>query len=182
MYGDDGWCRSCGVPKHPQTGSLVLQSKGLTVTGVWVPNWQFDAYCLAELIAAEAVSRFNVRLRPVASPTGKVTGAHQIAIESSALAWFDEADLRRIIAPIHGQASESCPACGTTRWLPVGMDSLPLPGPSVFSGNPPVVASSEWFGAGKRSFRQILWRSDLADFLLSSSPRDFHRVTFPGAD
>jgi hypothetical protein len=36
-----------------------------------------------------------------------------------------------------------------------------------------VVASPEWFGAGKQSFRQILWRRDLADFLVAASPKDF---------
>lgn len=182
MYGEDGWCRSCGLPKHPQTGSIVLQSRGLTATGVWVPNWQFDVYCLAETIAAEAVSRFNIRLRPVATPQRSEAGARQIVIDPSALHWFDEADLRRIITEIHGRALEICPACGTTRWLPVGMDSLPRPDRSVFAGDPLVLASREWFGAGKQSFRQILWRRDLADFLMSRSPRDLHHVTLPGAD
>lgn len=42
MYGEDGWCRACGVPQRAQCGSMVLQRKGLTVAGAWVPNWQFD--------------------------------------------------------------------------------------------------------------------------------------------
>ncbi|MGZ5422727.1 hypothetical protein [Aeromicrobium sp.] len=35
------------------------------------------------------------------------------------------------------------------------------------------MASPEWFGAGNQTFRQILWRRDIAQFLLEVSPRDF---------
>lgn len=38
MFGEDGWCRSCGVPRRPQSGSLVLQRKGAVAEGVWIPN------------------------------------------------------------------------------------------------------------------------------------------------
>ena len=60
MFGEYGWCRSCGVPTHPQTGPLVLQRKGMKVDGGWVPNWQFDAICLERSVAAEASSRFEL--------------------------------------------------------------------------------------------------------------------------
>jgi hypothetical protein len=33
LFGEDGWCRSCGVPRHPQTGSLILQRKSFKVRG-----------------------------------------------------------------------------------------------------------------------------------------------------
>jgi len=36
-----------------------------------------------------------------------------------------------------------------------------------------VLASQEWFGVGKRSFHQIIWRRDVAEFLVTSSPKDF---------
>jgi hypothetical protein len=144
----------------------------LTIAGVWVPNWQFDVYCMADPIADEAVRRFGLGVRPVVSPTGHELGAQQVIVEPSSSPWFDEKDLRRIITPIHGQASESCRECGVTRWLPVGMDVLPLPNASILGSDPTVIASREWFGAGMRSFHQILWRRDVADFLVSSSPRD----------
>lgn len=62
MFGEDGWCRSCAVPQHPQTGSIVLQRKDLRLEGGWVPNWQFDVYCLAGGLALEAAERFGVGL------------------------------------------------------------------------------------------------------------------------
>ena len=63
MFGEDGWCRSCGVPKGPQTGSIVLQRKGFKVVeGAWVPNWQFDALCLERSVADEAASRLELDL------------------------------------------------------------------------------------------------------------------------
>ncbi|WP_341925949.1 hypothetical protein [Nocardioides psychrotolerans] len=173
MYGEDGWCQSCGVPKHPQTGSIILQRKGLKIEGAWVPNWQFDVYCLAQSIADVVSERFGIGLRPVASVSEPAIGASQVVIESSVASWFDSADLNRLIAPIHGDASETCADCGVTRWMPVGMDVLPGPPESIVAAQPGVVASPEWFGAGKQSFRQILWRRDVADFLVSSSPKDF---------
>ncbi len=173
MYGEDGWCHTCGVPKRAQTGPIVLQRKGLKIEGAWVPNWQFDVYCLAPAIADAASERFGIGLRPIASVTEPIIDASQVAIDSTAEPWFDLADLNRLIASIHGHASETCSECGVTRWMPVGMDVLPGPPDSVMAEQPAVVASPEWFGAGKQSFRQILWRRDVADFLLASSPKDF---------
>jgi len=173
MYGEDGWCHSCGVPKHPQTGPIVLQRKGLKVEGAWVPNWQFDVYCAAQPLAAAAQERFEVDLRPVASIGQAPLEASQVVIEPSTVRWFKPVDLERVIRPIHGDPSETCSECGVTRWMPVGMDLLPAPPASVLEARPPVLASPEWFGAGKQSFRQILWRRDVAAFLLESSPKDF---------
>lgn len=173
MYGEDGWCHTCGVPKHPQTGSIVLQRKGLKVEGAWVPNWQFDVYCVAQSLADAARERFEIDTRPVASVGDGSLNASQVVIESSNAEWFNPANLERLIRPIHGEASETCSECGVTRWMPVGMDVLPAPPVALLEGQPPVLASPEWFGAGKRSFRQIIWRRDVADFLLESSPKDF---------
>lgn len=172
MFGEDGWCHSCGVPEHAQTGSLVLQRKGLKIEGAWVPNWQFDAYCVAPLIAGEAAGAFGLTVRQIKDPHGGDLGARQVVVESSSEAWFRPADLRGVITPIHGKASETCVDCGVTRWMPVGMDVLPPPPQAVFARSPAVVASPEYFGAGKQSFRQILWRRDVADFLVAVSPRD----------
>lgn len=174
MYGEEGWCRACGVPKHEQTGSIVLQRKGLTsVCGGWVPNWQFDVYCLDADLAATAAKRFEVALRPVRWPRNPPGDASQIVIPSTDQPWFDPQMLTERISRVHGQAAETCATCGVTRWLPVGMDILPSPPTDRLGGDPPVLASPEWFGAGKQSFHQILWRRDFADFLLESSPRDF---------
>jgi hypothetical protein len=173
MFGEDGWCHSCGVPKHEQTGSIVLQPKGLKVEGAWVPNWQFDVYCLAQAHARVAVERFEVSLRPVMSPEGQMIKANQVTVRSSPKPWFDPAVLTTRIEPVHGMAYETCSDCLVTRWMPVGMDTLPRPTDSIFAEEPAVVASPEWFGAGKQSFRQILWRRDVADYLVSVAPKDF---------
>lgn len=173
MYGEDGWCRTCGLPKHSQSGSIVLQRKGLKLEGAWVPNWQFDVYCAVQLLAEEARERFHVDLRPVASVGSGRLDASQIVVESTSHPWFNPDDLDRLIKPIHGVSAETCATCATTRWMPVGMDVLPPPPDQALAAEPPVVASPEWFGAGMRSFRQILWRRDVADFLVKNSPKDF---------
>lgn len=172
MFGADGWCRVCGVPQHPQSGSIVLQSRGLTVSGGWVPFWQYDVYCLEAGFRAEAEADFGLSFRTVRAPKGELD-ALQVVIDSSPQPWFDADVLEKIIAPIHGEASEECVVCGIVRWMPVGMDILPPPSAEVLASNPPVVASPEWFGAGYRSFRQIVWRRDVAEFLLGVGPKDF---------
>lgn len=173
MYGEDGWCHECGVPKHPQTGSIVLQRRGLTIVGGWVPYWRFDVYCLEQSLADEARKRFAAELRPVAFPREGGAEASQIVINSSSVPWFDPADLFLATTSIHGEACEKCPVCGVTRWMPVGMEVLPAPPAAALEGQPLVVASPEWFGAGKRSFRAILWRRDFAEFLVGCAPKDF---------
>lgn len=57
--------------------------------------------------------------------------------------------------------------------MSVEMNVLPSPPASVFLHSPAVVASPEYFGAGKRSFRQVLWRRDTAELLMMVSPKDF---------
>lgn len=172
IYGEDGWCRVCGVPQHPQSGSIVLQSRGLTVSGAWVPNWQFDVYCMESEFGARAEADFGLTFRSVRSPKGELD-AVQVIIDSSQDQWFRPGDLDRLISPIHGVASEECAVCGIVRWMPVGMDTLPPPPVELLASEPPVVASPEWFGAGYRSFRQIIWRRDVAVFMLSVGPKDF---------
>lgn len=174
MFGEDGWCRICGVPMHEQTGSIVLQRSGLsTIAGAWVPYWQYDVYCLEATLAAEAAARFGVELRPVEWPRSPAGEVKQIVIRSTAHPWFNPREIAERVSRVHGEASEYCGACGLKRWLPVGMVDLPVPPPTTFAADPAVVASPEWFGAGAQSFRQILWRSDFADFLVAASPKDF---------
>jgi hypothetical protein len=174
MFGADGWCDACGVPRHEQTGSIILQNKGFaTVAGGWVPYWQYDVYCLDGTLAAEAAALFSIDLRPVEWVKPRSEDAQQIVVPTSAEPWFDGSDIAERISRVHGEASETCEECGITRWLPVEMVHLPTPPRSIFAGEPAVVASPEWFGAGKQSFRQFLWRRDLADFLVAASPKDF---------
>lgn len=175
MYGADGWCHSCGVPKHEQVGSLVLQGKGLAkAEGAWVPNWRFDAYCLDARTAAAAAEMFSLELLPVLWHGRRTDGdAMQIVARSSAQSWFEHEWLSKITSSVHGVAGATCPDCGVWRWMPVGIADLQLPPEDVFEGDPAVVASPEWFGDGARAFRQILWRRDLAQLLLNAGPCDF---------
>jgi len=175
MYGADGWCHSCGVPKHEQVGSLVLQGKGMAkAEGAWVPNWLFDAYCLDARTADAAVERFSLELLPVLWHGRRPDGdAMQIVARSSAQSWFEPEWLSKLTSSVHGVAGATCPDCRVWRWMPVGMEDLQLPPANVFKGDPAVVASPEWFGDGAQAFRQILWRRDLAQLLLKVSPRDF---------
>jgi hypothetical protein len=106
----------------------------------------------------------------VKSPPGE---AQQVVIHSTAEHWCNPSELADRVSRVHGEASKTCEVCGVKRWLPVGMDVLSWPPGATFVGEPPVVASPEWFGDGKQSFRQILWRRDLADFLVEASPKDF---------
>ncbi|WP_435749051.1 hypothetical protein [Microbacterium sp. PMB16] len=123
-------------------------------------------------LQARAEAEFGFTFRSVRAPKGELD-AVQVIIDSSPDEWFVASELEKLIAPIHGEASETCVVCGIVRWMPVGMDILPPPPVDVLASEPPVVASPEWFGAGYQSFRQILWRRDVAEFLLTVGPRDF---------
>lgn len=121
---------------------------------------------------ARAEADFGLTFRSVRSPKGELD-AVQVVIDSSQDKWFLPGELDKLISPIHGVASEECAVCGIVRWMPVGMDILPPPPVEVLASEPPVVASPEWFGAGYQSFRQVVWRRDVADFMLSVGPKDF---------
>ena len=117
MFGDDGWCHSCGVPRRPQTGALTLQRKGLApLKGVWMPNWQFDAICLERSVAAEIPDRFNVELREVAWHGTAPGEAMQLVAPSVGDAWFDPDELRKKATARHGTPGATCPECGVWRW------------------------------------------------------------------
>lgn len=105
--------------------------------------------------------------------------AMQISVPSVGDAWFDPDELRERMVARHGSAGATCSACGIWRWLPLGYGDLPplriVPG----LGDVDVAASPEWFGDGWESYRQILWRRELAELLVQASPRDFkiHEVS-----
>jgi hypothetical protein len=173
MFGEDGWCHSCGVPKHAQTGSLILQRKGMKVEGGWVPNWQFDPICLERSVAEEAASRFNLELLKVdwhGSPPGD---AMQIVVPSVGEAWFDPDELREKTIERHGTAGATCSECGVWRWMPLLFGFLPPLRITPGLGDADIAASPEWFGDGWKAFRQILVRGELAELIADASPRDF---------
>jgi hypothetical protein len=174
MFGDDGWCRSCGMPLREQCGPLTLRRRGLSVVGAWVPNWQFDAICLEESVAKRAVAEgFSIDLREVAWPRPGPGRAFQIVAPSVGRAWFDAEELSRRAENFHGVAGATCPDCGRWRWMPITYGELPPVAGDVLSADAGVIASPEWFGDGCRSFRQVLVRRGLAELIAAASPRDF---------
>jgi len=175
MYGEDGWCRSCGVPRHEQIGSLTLQRKGFSaVNGAWVPNWQFDAFCVDGLLGAELDRNFDLDLREVAwrgSPPGV---AAQIVVPSVGTSWFEPEELQKLTEERHGKTGATCPECGVWRWMPLVVGMLPpLRADMEDLDAHDVAASPEWFGDGWKAFRQIIMRRELAERLARASPRDF---------
>lgn len=174
MFGVDGWCHSCGVPRHPQTGSIILQRKRMKVEGGWVPNWQFDVICVEKVIAEEAAVRFNLELREVAWHPESPGDAMQIVVPTVGDAWFDPGELREKAIERHGVAGATCSDCGVWRWMPLTFGFLPpLRITPMIPDNIDIAASPEWFGDGWKAFRQILVRRELAELLAASSPRDF---------
>lgn len=174
MFGDDGWCRSCGVPIREQLGSLVLQTKGMSkAEGAWVPYWRYDAICVSGGLASEIGEEFSVELREVEwQGRGAHPSAFQIIAPSSAQPWFDADSLRQALMAEHGTAGAECAECGVWRWMPLSSERLPVPSiPSTTEHD--VIASPEWFGDGHKSFRQIAVSPDLAELIAFSSPRDF---------
>lgn len=173
MFGEDGWCRACGVPNRPQTGSIVLQRKAMKVEGAWVPNWQFDAICMEQSVAVGAASRFELNLLEVewhGTPPGN---AQQIVVPSTGDAWFDPAELHQKATEQHGVAGAACSDCGTWRWMPLAFGTLPpLRITSPLQGTD-IAASPEWFGDGWSAYRQFLVRRELAQLLAAASSRDF---------
>jgi len=173
MFGADGWCRSCGVPQKPQSGSLVLQRKGMVPEGAWIPNWRFDVICVAQSLTADIEGRFDIDLLPVAWHGKSSPGeASQIVVTSTAEAWFDPDELRAAAEERHGVAGAACSDCGVWRWMPLVFGMLPTLRISPSWVDADIVASPEWFGDGMQSFRQILLRRELAEVLAAASPKD----------
>jgi hypothetical protein len=184
MYGEDGWCRSCGVPRRSQCGSLVLQRKSFKVHGAWMPYWQYDAICLEAALADEIAGRFRVDLIDVEWHASSAGHAKQIVAPTVGDVWFDPDELRKRALAQHGTPGAACPDCGMWRWLPLGFEPT-LPGRKQVL--PPlrevpefehfdVIASPEWFGDGMSAFRQILVRRDVASMISAASTRDFRIV------
>lgn len=173
MFGDDGWCRGCGMPSRDQIGSMVLRRTGLKVEGAWVPNWRFDTICVEARVAAELAERFSVSLRPVAWQGSSPGEAFQLVIPTVGSCWFSVEELRRRLVDRHGSSGASCSVCGRWRWLPLPMSELPRPSIDLSDVDADAIASPEWFGDGCQSSRAVLVRRELAEHLVAASPKDF---------
>jgi hypothetical protein len=172
MFGEDGWCHSCGVPKGPQTGSMILMGSGMTGTkGAWSPNWMFNTV-LDRSVADQVRDRFQVELREVHWPGRAPDGSTWQIIEPTVgPAWWPEKVLRDRAITQHGVDGAACGDCGVWRWMPLFMEELPLPRVDLASLDGDVAASPEWFGDGRVAFHQILMRRELAELIIGASPR-----------
>jgi hypothetical protein len=175
MFGEDGWCHKCGVPRRAQSGSLILQRKGMkSADGAWMPYWQYDVICLAQPLAHELSKDFSVDLRSVewhGAPAGK---AQQIVAPRTKTNWYDPKTLTKLTTKSHGSAGATCEECGQWRWMPLLPHELPAPKRDRSWNNLDVVASPEWFGDGLKAFRHVAMRRELAALIVSASPRDFY--------
>jgi hypothetical protein len=109
MFGEGGWCPTCGVPQRSQTGSLVLLRSGFKqISGAWIPNWQFDAICLERAFAEAVSAQFKVEMLDVAwrgTPPGE---ARQIVVPSVGDRWFDPDELAARAIARHGTSGSAC--------------------------------------------------------------------------
>ena len=180
MFGENGWCLSCGVPRRPQSGSIVLQRKGFSrAEGAWIPHWRFDAICLAQSLATSAAGRFTLPMRRVEWHGESPGDAMQVVVPSVGDEWFDPAELTERTLALHGASGATCPECRVWRWLPLPSEDLPPLRVPPFSHDVDIAASPEWFGDGWKAFRQILVRRELAELIAMASPRDFRVRTAP---
>jgi len=174
MYGPDGWCRSCGIPLHEQTGPLTLQARGMSpVQGAWVPNWRFDTICVESTLGARLSNVYRLEMRPIAWYRNVKGQALQIVVPTVEPAWFDSDALRRAAVARHGTAGQDCPECGVWRWMPLSSKQLPPVRSSKRWDDYDVVASPEWFGDGAQSYHEVFVRRALAHAIASASPKDF---------
>src|SRR5260370_16932686 len=126
MYGPDGWCRSCGIPLHEQTGPLTLQARGMSpVQGAWVPNWRFDTICVESTLGARLSNVYRLEMRAIAWYRNVKGQALQIVVPTVEPAWFDSAALRR--APLAHPVTplQNCPAFPAATWIPFSSTQLP---------------------------------------------------------
>ena len=174
MYGEDGWCKTCAIPNRPQSGSLVLQRKGLTDgQGAWTPHWRYDAICLEVGLADRVSTNFDVELRDVEWSATSPASAMQIVAHSAGESWFDADALRKASVERYGTDGRNCRECGRWKWMPLVFGLLPELTIVGDLGSADVIASPEWFGDGRKAFRQLLVRRELAELIAGSSPKDF---------
>ena len=178
MYGPDGWCHTCGVPLRPQIGPLTIQGSKFPSAAVWMPNWNFDVVCVGAEVASEVSSRFAVAMRRVEKPKAP-TDVMQLLPEVTEAAWYRPDLLSEAIRdqPNYdgGPVGEHCPTCGRWKWLPITEGKCPV-GPAPLQAGSDLIASPEMFGSGKSSFRHLMFRRPLGEFLVSANSRTWSVV------
>jgi hypothetical protein len=180
LYGPDGWCHSCGTPLHEQTGSLVLQSRKFPTGPVWMPNWQFNCIGVSAEVAADVAQRFDVPMREVLKPRGVATGAMQLLPAVCASPWYEAGSLEAAVHDRHERytverVGATCPECQRWRWLPISEGEVPICRDSLDQSRD-LLASPEIFGDGLQTFRHLVFRRPLGEFLAAAAPRTWSVV------
>jgi hypothetical protein len=182
MYGVDGWCRGCGTPVREQTGPLTIQGRGFPTAEVWMPNWMFDVVCVSAEVAA-GLQDFKVETRDVHKPRGGATGVKQLVAQQCSVSWYSPPDLKRAVLARHRQhngdrTGAACATCERWRWLPVSEGEV-VADLNVLPEGTDLVASPEIFGDGWASRQHLLFRRELADYLVSANPTVWSVVELP---
>ena len=175
MFGPEGWCRGCGTPLVEQSGALVLEGRKFPTAAVWVPNWRFDVVCISAELASEVASRFRVDLGDVHKPRTGPTGAKQLRAAVTSHAWYDPENLAKAVVAHHHRfegerTGTTCARCARWKWLPVAEHEAPIIGAALDSDRD-LIASPEVFGDGLQSFRHLLFRKELAEYIVAAAPR-----------
>ncbi len=149
VYGEDGWCRSCGVPKHEQTGSLVIRATKFPTSAFWTPNWMFDQLCVRLPDAQALLARHELRTMPVTTPKSRTDIVSLLPVVTES-AWFDASELGRAVAARHGHTGDRCEECGIWRWNSLPLEQLPTPRLAHVAEEVHLVSSPEWPGVDVR--------------------------------
>ncbi len=157
-----------------------MQGRKFPTAAVWMPNWRFDVVCISADLVPEVESRFRVRLGEVATPRSGPTGAKQLRPAATSRPWYRPEDLVKAVLARHARyegdrTGARCARCARWRWLPVSEHETPVLR-SALDSDEDVIASPEVFGDGMRSFRHLLFRSELAELLVAAAPRMWTRT------
>lgn len=181
MFGEGNWCARCWVPNVPQSGPLRMASRDFRGGGIWTPYGPYDVICMADDIAREIHSRFDIKMLPILWHGRSKLEASQIVIPTVGSEWFDSNELesrldayRESKGNIDPQSAYVCAECGVSRWIPLPVEQHP---PILILDQLypiPIAAGPESYGSGGNSFRRYVVRRDLANYIATTAPRDFY--------
>jgi len=186
MFGSDGWCHSCGTALSVQSGPLTIQGSKFPTASLWMPNWQFDAICVAPELADGIRDRFSVELGEVHKPRGGATGVMQLLPAVTPEPWYEPRLLADAVHARHkanegDRTGHRCDECDRWKWLPIGEGEVPIRSQALTT-NDDVIASSEMFGDGFSSFRHLLFRRQLGEVLVAANRRSWSVVAVTVVD
>jgi hypothetical protein len=138
-----------------------------------MPYWSYDTICVDADLAQAIEGGFGVSTREVIWARGAASPIRQLVVPVVGTSWHVPDQLGRVAKALHGQTGATCTECGTLRWAPMNINRLTGLSSEASACGGTIMASPEWFGGGLQSFRHILVRRQLAEFMTARSPRDF---------